>query len=228
MPATRRTCFDRTRPSPRVVVGAASRINAVSTGALMAMICFCPRATRSTQHTARQSAERHAADGLDCACHTPHTSPATANVPTRAGPSARSEPRRRPRRDRDAQRRQRCHRPRRKAPDGDRSRRSSRSTTRRRNTRHTDWISCRRAAETPLQLRFGQQVQRVGRFAEEHYATQPQQVKGRLERPLGTPGSLGQGPHLAKLPRQQRHHALVSLKSITRSTMRRGFFTRHS
>ena len=46
-----------------------------------------------------------------------------------------------------------------------------------------------------------------------------QQVKGRLERPLGPSGSLGQSAYLAELARQQRHHALVSLKSMTRSTI---------
>ena len=56
--------------------------------------------------------------------------------------------------------------------------------------------------------RFGQQVQGAGRFVEEHYANDRQEVKSRLERPLGATSPLGQSADLAEpLGEQGRHHA---------------------
>src|SRR3954471_14723500 len=46
--------------------------------------------------------------------------------------------------------------------------------------------------KAPLELGFGQQVEAVGRFAQEHYANERQKVKSALERPLGTAGTFGQ------------------------------------
>ena len=43
----------------------------------------------------------------------------------------------------------------------------------------------------PQELGLGQQVQRVGRFAEEDYSTKGQYVKSRLERTLQPPAPLG-------------------------------------
>ena len=45
-----------------------------------------------------------------------------------------------------------------------------------------------------------------------------QQVKGRLERPFGTPAPLGQSLHFAELAREKRDDQLVSLKSTNRRT----------
>ena len=61
-------------------------------------------------------------------------------------------------------------------------------------------------AKPPQELRLGQQVQGVGRFVEEDYSTEGQQVKSRLEGPLKPSTPFGQSPYLAEFPRKQRHH----------------------
>ena len=63
-----------------------------------------------------------------------------------------------------------------------------------------------RGTKPPLQPGFGQQVEGVGRFAEEQYANQCEQVKSALERALRPPRSLRQSPDLAEILGKQRRY----------------------
>src|SRR5215218_1892149 len=62
----------------------------------------------------------------------------------------------------------------------------------------------RSCAESAFEFGFRQQVQHIGRFAEEHYATDGKEVKSSLERALGTTCSLRQSRQLADLAAEKR------------------------
>ena len=82
-------------------------------------------------------------------------------------------------------------------------------------------------AEPPLELGFGQQVEGLGRFAEEDYSTQGQQVKSRLERAFEPLASLRQTLYLAKLAGEQGHHQAAFGELDDPQDDRRGFFGGH-
>src|SRR5262249_11487736 len=62
-------------------------------------------------------------------------------------------------------------------------------------------------AKTPLQLGFGKQVEGIGRFADEDYTDERQQVNSAVKRSLRPPRPLRQSPNLAKILREQRDDA---------------------
>jgi hypothetical protein len=61
-----------------------------------------------------------------------------------------------------------------------------------------------RCAKTPFELCFSKQVESVGGFVEEHYATDGKQVKSSLERALGPTSAFSQRRDLAKVFCEQR------------------------
>jgi len=80
-----------------------------------------------------------------------------------------------------------------------------------------------RCAKTPFQLGFRKQVESVGGFVEEHYATDGKQVKSSLERALGPTSAFGQRRDLAKVLCNSVAITLVSENSTRRKTIARDF-----
>ena len=68
------------------------------------------------------------------------------------------------------------------------------------------WDVEARRPKAPLEPRFGEQVEPARRFAEEHYATRRQQVKGIVEGPLEPAGALGETAHLAEFAGEEGCH----------------------
>ena len=57
----------------------------------------------------------------------------------------------------------------------------------------------------PHDLRFREQIEATGGFAEQDYTAQAQEVKGTFEAGFEPPPALGQAAHLPQLARPQRH-----------------------
>ncbi len=91
--------------------------------------------------------------------------------------------------------------------DEDRSRRSDRRAARRRSNPRRGKPGRPRGTEAALELGFREQIEGVGRFAQEHDLAGGEQIEGRFERPLRPASPLGQAADFAELARQQRDDA---------------------